>query len=655
MVYQKKYCSKNNSSFSIFKLGWTWIANQRYRLWEIGVYKSGQSSIKYMYFVILMSNFMNAQNRIVGVYNSVSKTFETNNKTYWINFFENNNARIYKDGYVGLIDTTGTILCEPKYDEIYISEKDVYKSSLNNKYGLLSNKGRELISPSLTAISEFNSGLAIYTQPEEKYGHNRFGIIKSDGTLLTKAEYALLAPREGFGYLFIKNDQVGLIDFNGKETIVYDKKEIDQAITDNVIRIDQAIICKPEKCLPKGNFNSELLKFDDGLTITFKKVGNCYKYGFMNKDFKTVITPKYDWVEGFKNGYSIVSNKDKWGVIDVNGNQIFECKYSILKQINKVRFVVCLNGKYGVIDSKNKIIIPIKYNPIFGLNDNLYVTHNRKKWGVINEKEKLIIPFEYDGVTSGIVTKYESHIFLPTSVPRQTLFGRAYSFDAFGKLEKEGFEFSMHLEGGYNFLFNKENDYSFLFDPSFFSPLSSLSKLENENQLIKANKIIKSGKYDFNEKLKNEFWIVGKEIPYDFHNIVITSVPIRFPKKKYLKGITDGNGEIIVPMLYNEIIDKGVNLVVILLNEKYGVIDFKNNIIFPINYDFIQIGAGVLVLSKRNNLGELESGVFDFFGNELIRYSKSFYQIIDGNILLKEESNSVRFIIDKKGNKINTN
>lgn len=587
-----------------------------------------------------MSNFINAQNKIVGVFNPVSKTFETDNKTYWIDFFENGVARIYEDGYAGLVDSAGTILCEPKYDEIFISDKGVYRVSLSNKYGLLSNKGKELISPSLVKISDFNLGLAIYTQSEEKFGQNRFGIIKSDGTFLTKAEYVLLLPRDGFGYFFTKNEQVGLIDYNGKEITVYNKKDINQAIIDNVIRIDQGIIRKLDNCSPEGRINTELLKFNEGLTITFKKIGDCYKYGFMNKDFKTVITPKYDWVEEFKNGYAIVSNKDKWGVIDINGNQTITSKYTSIKQINKDRFVVCSNNKYGVINNKNQIVIPIKYKPIFGLADNLYVTHNGKKWGVIDEKEKLILPFEYDGVTSGVATKYEGIFSLPTGLIKQTLYGKGHYFDSLGKIENDSFRFSVYVEVFHSFLSN----------PGLFLPMPPFAKSANDTAIT--NEINKATQYDFNEKLKNGYQIIGKEIA-NMLSIHAYSVPVLFPKKKYLKGIMDNMGEIIVPVTYHEIINQGTNLFTVMLNRKWGVIDLKNNLIFPIDYDYVQIGRGIAILSKKNNLGELESGVFDFFGKELIPYSKSFYQIIEGNMLLKEESVTIRYMIDKKGNKIN--
>ena len=113
--------------------------------------------------------------------------------------------------------------------------------------------------------------MATYMQPD-KYGHDKYGIIKKDGTFLTKVKYFLLISREGFGYFFTKNDQVGLINYDGEEHIAYVIKDLNEAIKDNIISIYQGIIHKPENCPPKGSFNSELLKFDEGLTITFKKL-----------------------------------------------------------------------------------------------------------------------------------------------------------------------------------------------------------------------------------------------------------------------------------------------------------------------------------------------------------------------------------------------
>lgn len=594
---------------------------------------------------------MKAQTKISGIYNAVNQTFETNSKTYWIDFFKNGTAKIYKDGYVGLMDSTGTVLCEPKYDAIFERNEATFKVVFNNKFGFIDANGTEIIAPFTAELSDLKSGFATYVQ-QDKYGHNAFGIIKSDGTFITEAKYVLLVPRDEFGYLFTTENQVGLVDFNGKETLIYNEKNLAQALADRVIRIDQGIICKQENGLPEENFNGQLLKFEEGFAVTFKKIANCYKFGFMNKNFKTVIKPKYDWVENFKNGFAIVSDQEKWGVINTKGKLVIPCNYSSVKQASGNRFIVAIANKYGVIDAKNKIIIPIKYNPIFALQDNLYAIHDDKKWGVINEDEKLILPFEFDGITSGIATKYEREISLPAGMIRQRLFGRSYYFDKAGNLDKEGVAFSIYVEGRNNFLDN----------PNFFSPLEASTVKGLLNTELK--KVIQ---YDFTEKLQNGYKIVGKAIADDL-NIKAYAVPVFLPTKRYLKGIVNANDEIIVPLIYNEISNKGTNLLIVSLKikenpndilansiQKYGVIDLKNNLVVPVEYDYIQMGAGILILSKKNSSDQLETGVFDFFRTEIIPYSKSFYQIIEGNRLLKEESGSISFLVDKKGNKITVN
>ena len=87
-----------------------------------------------------------------------------------------------------------------------------------------------------------------------------------------------------------------------------------------------------------------------------------------------------------------------------------------------------------------------------------------------------------------------------------------------GKSDNESFEFSIYVEGGHNFLN----------DPGFFSPVTLFAKSTNDTKI--ANKTKKVEKYDFNEELKNEFKILGKEIGDDV-NIKALAVPILFPKK----------------------------------------------------------------------------------------------------------------------------
>src|SRR5688572_30318003 len=120
--------------------------------------------MKIIYSICLVLTFMNlsSQNSIIkGFYDLETRSFETTDSTYWIDQFHNGIARISKDGYIGLIDTSGKIICPLKYDRIYNFYGSVARFGLNGKYGLLSKNGKELLPASLKKINDFNEDMAV--------------------------------------------------------------------------------------------------------------------------------------------------------------------------------------------------------------------------------------------------------------------------------------------------------------------------------------------------------------------------------------------------------------------------------------------------------------------------------------------------------------
>ncbi|HHC11454.1 MAG TPA: WG repeat-containing protein [Campylobacterales bacterium] len=77
-------------------------------------------------------------------------------------------------------------------------------------------------------------------------------------------------------------------------------------------------------------------RFIDGLARVIKKG----KFGFINKKLETVIEPKYDFVESFKNGKARVCN-------------------GCTKQQDGEHYMM-VGGKWGAIDKKGKIIEPFE-------------------------------------------------------------------------------------------------------------------------------------------------------------------------------------------------------------------------------------------------------------------------------------------------------
>ena len=77
---------------------------------------------------------------------------------------------------------------------------------------------------------------------------------------------------------------------------------------------------------------TELKQFSEGL-IAFQDI---YKYGYMNKEGKVVIQPKYDKVTDFSEGLAAVRLGEnriegRWGFIDKQGNVIIDFKFFDVK------------------------------------------------------------------------------------------------------------------------------------------------------------------------------------------------------------------------------------------------------------------------------------------------------------------------------------
>jgi len=69
-------------------------------------------------FFLLFAVSISAQNKIEGIYNSKSHTFEPTDKSYKTDNFREGYFSYSKNGLYGFIDTTGKIICAAKYDEV---------------------------------------------------------------------------------------------------------------------------------------------------------------------------------------------------------------------------------------------------------------------------------------------------------------------------------------------------------------------------------------------------------------------------------------------------------------------------------------------------------------------------------------------------------
>lgn len=147
-----------------------------------------------------------------------------------------------------------------------------------------------------------------------------------------------------------------------------------------------------------------------GLAVV-KKNG---KYGYVNKNGKLVVKPKYDRATNIFADYQwgAVELNNKTGLIDKRGGLIVPIIYDEFVEVDDKTLSAIYNGKYGIIDRNNNIIVPFEYEYATNFMQNgLALLKKNGKYGVMDKNNAIVIPFEYDTIYKISVEKW-THILV---------------------------------------------------------------------------------------------------------------------------------------------------------------------------------------------------------------------------------------------------
>ena len=255
----------------------------------------------------------------------------------------------------GVIDRTGNIIIEAKYDDVKIPnpEKAIFVCYEGEETKILNEHNEEI-------LTNYNDVLPIqlknitsdlmYEKSVFKYQENgKFGLISLEGKKITKPIYDSI---EGLSYkegeLLIKKDgKYGVINIKGKTLI---KNECDQ------INVD-------------GYYNMENGYRSAGYIVS-NTTNEGYRYGYINNKGKKLLETEYNQlnrvidINDNENSYIIASKNGRFGTFK-NEEQLIPNEYQLIEydEGNNI-FTIAMNKKYGVANIDGKIIVPAEYNQI---------------------------------------------------------------------------------------------------------------------------------------------------------------------------------------------------------------------------------------------------------------------------------------------------
>ncbi len=127
-------------------------------------------------------------------------------------------------------------------------------------------------------------------------------------------------------------------------------------------------------------------------------------WGYINKEGRVVIEPRYEFAEQFKlikNDVFLARVKEngKYGYIDKNGKFVVKPRFDIMEQFLLIKKEVSValvenDGKYGYINKQGKLVIPYEFEMAYDFSEDLaYVIKNGQGF-FIDQKGNIVIPLK---------------------------------------------------------------------------------------------------------------------------------------------------------------------------------------------------------------------------------------------------------------------
>lgn len=324
---------------------------------------------------------------LIGIIALITNAIIKINKDYTLEkITDRNYFTLYKNGKVGVINTSGEIIISPDYNYIQIPNptKDVFICSKNNSILVLNSKGETLFQnyEEVTGIPVTGTiGDIPYEKSVLKYKQgNLYGLINMEGKVITKAIYEKI---ESVPY---KEGEI-LVQKDGKQGVINSKgaKLVDE---------------KYDSIIGDGYYNQ--IDYKEAGYIVGTKTGDKYLFGYLDKNGKQVLNNEFDeivrlnQIEG-EDVYLITTKAGKKGLIK-NGEVVLENVYDQLEYDTTTDLIkIKQNDLYGVTDLSGKTILPIEFKEISyigiyiaGTKANQVINYDRNGQEVQNIYKKVI-------------------------------------------------------------------------------------------------------------------------------------------------------------------------------------------------------------------------------------------------------------------------
>ena len=350
--------------------------------------------------------------------------------------------KVSQDGLFGALDLEGNEVIKTKWKDVYyekgyfiVSQKE--KDNIYDNVGLANNKGKLIYEPKFHDIRILEKGLYKMCKRYSWYLYNDEGQLSLDYfDEMSSIKNGLIEVK--------KNGLDGRIDLNGNKVVLSENGDIIELpprfswgqdfmngiakvwIKDYENYVDRAfnlIINNNGTVIPLNIEVDYLVSKDCNGNYIYAKDG---KYGVLSNEGRVLIDAQYVFLTNFSNGLFIagITKVDQlelyFGVIDINKNEILgfdytsitayegivpeyfdpcyiNCAPDQIKVPESVEYWLVYKSGFGLADANENVFIMPDYRDIRQFGNGFFV-RNGFKWGLADKNGKFFMLPEYDEI-----------------------------------------------------------------------------------------------------------------------------------------------------------------------------------------------------------------------------------------------------------------
>lgn len=352
----------------------------------------------------------------------------------------------------------------------------------------------------------------------------------------------------------------------------------------------------------------------------FKRFESDGKWGLKDGDKGTVILESiYDYIchSGYAGRGWHIREGDKWGAVNSRGEWMFPIEYEDIKVEWAKGHLLKKSGKWGYLDAEGKFSMDFLYDELECCHYGGFRAKKDGKWGYMDDGGKILIPFDYDNVGLGdqkmvLLKRNDKYGFYNlndgSSIPLE--YEDARNFFHFGEtiVKKNSrwgvidchnnvvlpFEYELaFIDGIGTYRVRKDDLYGIINkDGEILFPFKykDLGEFNEDGIAYAANS---EGAYGYVDKSGNVLIDFKLYKHYDLEDFDGEYAVVRdgFGGRK---GVINKQGEIVVPMKYQEVRKQSEGIIMVENDGRRGsghfkgLYDLKKNTFLPCEYERIE-------------------------------------------------------------------